>query len=138
MNGYGSRQPGRFIMAFQRFMSGRYGTDPFNTALILLVLALSLLNNLLYVLLRNQFLYSFLSFLYTCVVFFVIYRMFSRNIPMRQLENQKWINLLSRIKDRNHRYFRCPHCKQRVRVPRHKGKINIRCPRCGQKFIRKT
>ena len=126
------------IIMIRRFMSGRYGSDQLNIALILLVLALSLINNLLYVILGSKFLYSLLSFLYTCVVCFAFYRMFSKNIPLRQLENQKWLNLWTRLKDRNHRYFRCPHCKQRVRVPRHKGKINIRCPRCGVKFIRKT
>ncbi len=122
----------------RRFMSGRYGSDQLNIALILLVLALSLVNNLLYVLLGSVFLYYLLSFLYIGVVCFVFYRMFSKNIPLRRMENQKWLGLLARLKDRNHRYFRCPHCRQRVRVPRHKGKINIRCPRCGEKFIRKT
>lgn len=119
-------------------MRGRYGSDQLNIALILLVVALSLLNNLLYVITGNPYLYRLLSFLYSAVVVFVFYRMFSRNIVMRQAENQKWLGFWARLKDRNHRYFRCPSCKQRVRVPRHKGKINIRCPRCGGKFIRKT
>jgi DNA-directed RNA polymerase subunit RPC12/RpoP len=119
-------------------MYGRYGSDQLNFALIILVVVLSLLNNLLFVILGSHFLYTLLSLAYTAVVVFAFYRIFSRNIVMRQAENQKWLNFLARIKDRNHRYFRCPHCKQRVRVPRHKGKINIRCPRCGEKFIRKT
>lgn len=123
---------------FKNFMYGRYGSDQLNFALIILVVVLSLLNNLLFVILGSHFLYTLLSLAYTAVVVFAFYRIFSRNIVMRQAENQKWLNFLARIKDRNHRYFRCPHCKQRVRVPRHKGKINIRCPRCGEKFIRKT
>lgn len=123
---------------FRRFMYGRYGSDQLNLVLILSVLVLSLLNNLLYVFLGSNFLYGLLSFLYTCVACFAVYRIFSRNIPLRQMENQKWLNLWARLKDRNHRYFHCPHCKQCVRVPRHKGKISIRCPRCGEKFIRKT
>ena len=122
----------------RRFMQGRYGSDQLNIALFLLVVALSLLNNLLYVILDSSLLYGLLSFSYVFIVVFAFYRMFSRNIVMRQAENQKWLNFLNRLKDRNHRYFRCPHCRQRVRVPRHKGKINIRCPRCGEKFIRKT
>lgn len=106
--------------------------------LIIVVLALSLLNNLLYVLIGSPALYTLLSLVYTGIVVFAFYRMFSRNIYRRQAENQKWLNFWARLKDRNHRYFCCPYCKQRVRVPRHKGKINIRCPRCGEKFIRKT
>lgn len=122
----------------RRFMSGRYGSDQLNWALILMVLALSILNNLIYVILGSPVLYGILSVLYTAIVAFAFYRMFSRNIPLRQRENQQWLGFWARLKDRNHRYFRCPHCKQRVRVPRHKGKISIRCPRCGDKFIRKT
>lgn len=123
---------------FHRFFRGRYGSDQLNIALIILVVVLSLLNNLLYVIVGSDFLYRLLSLVYTAVVAFVFFRMFSKNIYRRQAENQKWLNFYNRLKDRNHRYFRCPHCKQRVRVPRHKGKINIRCPRCGEKFIRKT
>ena len=119
-------------------MQGRYGSDRLNMVLIILVVALSLLNNLLYVMIGSSVLYSILTLLYCTVVVFAFFRMFSRNIPRRQAENQKWLNFWARLKDRNHKYFRCPHCKQRVRVPRHKGKISIRCPRCGEKFIRKT
>ena len=28
--------------------------------------------------------------------------------------------------------FSCPDCRQMVRVPRGKGRINIRCPKCGE------
>ena len=122
----------------RRFMQGRYGSDQLNIVLILLVVVLSILNNVLYVFISSSFLYSLLSIVYTVVVIFAFFRMFSRNIVRRQAENQKWLNFWARLKDRNHRYYRCPNCKQRVRVPRHKGKISIRCPRCGEKFIRKT
>ena len=43
-----------------------------------------------------------------------------------------------RLKDREHRYFDCPKCRQLVRVPRGKGKIAITCPRCREKFVKKT
>ena len=44
----------------------------------------------------------------------------------------------SRLRDRDNRYFSCPKCRQMVRVPKGKGKINIRCPKCGEKFMKKT
>ena len=122
----------------RRFMYGRYGTDPLNLALIVMVVGLSLLNNLLYVALGSKALYSLLSLVYGAMVVFAVFRMLSRDISARRLENQKWMNFCNRLRDRNHRYFHCPGCKQRVRVPRHKGKINIRCPKCGERFIRKT
>ncbi|MBQ6293704.1 MAG: hypothetical protein IJK77_07550 [Lachnospiraceae bacterium] len=40
--------------------------------------------------------------------------------------------------DKEHRIFRCPNCDQRVRVPRGRGKIEITCPRCGHKFIKRS
>ena len=126
------------IFMIRRFMYGRYGTDRLNLAMIIMVAALSLLNNLLYILLRSDELYSLLSLVYVALFSFTVYRMFSRNLSARRMENQKWMNFCNRLRDRNNRYFRCPNCKQRVRVPRHKGKISIRCPKCGEKFIRKT
>jgi len=45
---------------------------------------------------------------------------------------------VDRIKDREHRYFDCPKCRQMVRVPRGKGKISITCPKCREKFVRKS
>ena len=46
--------------------------------------------------------------------------------------------ILERIKDKEHRHYDCPKCRQPVRVPRGKGKIAITCPKCKEKFIRKT
>ena len=39
---------------------------------------------------------------------------------------------------RDYRFFKCPSCRTRLRVPRGKGKINIRCPKCSRQFIKKT
>ena len=30
--------------------------------------------------------------------------------------------------------LKCPKCGQRVRVPRHKGKLLVSCPKCHTKF----
>lgn len=40
--------------------------------------------------------------------------------------------------DNTHRVFKCPSCKQALRVPRGKGKILITCQNCGHKFQKKT
>ena len=45
---------------------------------------------------------------------------------------------LDRVKDRQHRYYQCPRCHQSVRVPRGKGKIAITCPKCSERFVRKS
>ncbi len=77
-------------------------------------------------------------------VFFVYYlfRFLSRNIPKRREENEKFCNFFIRLKkrwtDKEHRYFKCPQCRQTVRVPRGKGTIKIRCPKCGNQFEKKS
>lgn len=39
---------------------------------------------------------------------------------------------------RTHRIFKCPNCAQKIRVPKGKGRISIKCPRCRIEFIKKT
>ena len=34
--------------------------------------------------------------------------------------------------------FRCPKCHQMIRVPKGRGKIAIRCPKCKFEFIRRS
>ena len=78
---------------------------------------------------------------FCCLVFLTLalLRMFSRNIPARRRENAWLLGLFRRPADaKTHRRFRCPKCHQKVRVPRGKGKIQITCPQCGEKFIKKT
>ena len=48
------------------------------------------------------------------------------------------VGLAARLKDREHRYFRCPRCARTVRVPRGRGTIRITCPKCGERFEKKT
>ncbi len=40
--------------------------------------------------------------------------------------------------DSTNKVYKCPKCKQALRVPRGKGKILITCQSCGHKFQKKT
>ncbi len=129
--------------ALRRFMYGRYGSDQLNMAILIAAVLLSLINSILTVFLRSSQVYStiiapILSVAVYGLLIYSFFRMLSRNIYKRQRENRRFTQLWTRIKDRNNRYFRCPNCKQTVRVPRGRGKICIRCPKCGEKFTRKT
>lgn len=119
---------------FRNFMLGRNGQDQLGTALFVVGLICMILSMVF-----DAFLWSFLFHLLSWVLlFWCIFRMYSKNIAARSRENRAFVRFFTRLKDRSHRYYRCPLCHQRVRVPRGKGKISIRCPKCSNKFVKKT
>ena len=124
----------------QNFMRGRYGIDQmsqmlFIIALVCIVLAM-LSGNVL------------LEFLGIAVFIYADYRALSRNISARRAENARYEQMVRDLKekihpsgaDKTHRVFICPNksCGQKIRVPKGKGKIEITCPKCGQKFVKRT
>jgi hypothetical protein len=84
------------------------------------------------------------------IIGYALFRIFSRNKTARFREEIYFENLLrkfvfffkgfiQRVKDnKTHKILKCPKCSQKLRVPRHKGKINITCRKCGNHFIQKT
>ncbi|MBE6957533.1 MAG: hypothetical protein E7447_00070 [Ruminococcaceae bacterium] len=120
--------------ALQRFMMGRYGTDKLNTWILGAGLVLCIVSMFIHFAPVNWA-------LTTCsyaLMFLAIFRTLSRNTYKRYRENRRFLMILDRFKDREHRYFDCPKCRQPVRVPRGKGKIMITCPKCREKFQKKT
>ena len=119
---------------WRHFMQGRYGGDKLNIALVWVAFGAYLLS--LFVPLAGIKLALLL--VYYGLLIWAIFRMLSRNTYKRYQENRKYLRLIDRIKDRQHKYFDCPRCRQQVRVPRGKGKISITCPKCKEKFVKKT
>ena len=119
---------------FRRFMQGRYGTDKLNTAILVAGLVACLLSMFI----RLPLLNWILTLLSYGLMGWAIFRSLSRNTYKRYQENRKYLRFVERFKDREHKYFDCPRCRQPVRVPRGKGKISITCPKCAEKFIRKS
>ena len=138
MNGSNSwfRQLGyKMRTGLQRFMAGRYGQhDKLNTVI--------LWTGVIVVLVSMFFPRGVLTLVLPIVSYVLlgiaIWRMLSRNVYKRAWENRKFLALLARLKDREHRYYACPKCRQEVRVPKGKGKIAITCPKCREKFVKKT
>ena len=124
----------RLNAGFRNFMAGRYGTDKLGLTLLVASLVLSLVSSFI----GNVLLRLLMTILYYVLMFWAVFRMFSRNTYARYEENRKFLRFFDQLKDREHRYFCCPKCRQTVRVPRRKGKIAITCPRCREKFIKKT
>lgn len=137
MNGFGSwfqQLAAKVMMGLRRFMAGRYGTDRLNMVILLSGLVASILSVMIKIAPVNLILWA-LSY---GLMFWAIFRTMSRNTYKRYQENRKFCLFFDRLKDRQHRYYDCPKCRQVVRVPRGKGKIAITCPRCKEKFVKNT
>ena len=124
----------RLKSGFRHFMLGRYGTDKLNMA----ILTVGVICCLIVMFVPFPLLDLLLTILSYGLMGWAIFRMFSRDTYKRYQENRKYLRLKERLKDREHRYFKCPKCRQRVRVPRGKGKVAITCPRCKERFIRNS
>ena len=115
----------------QRFMIGRYGADELAKAQSIAALVLLFLS-----------MFSRLGIFYWLAIALMIYstwRMFSKNISARYAENQKYLNYRYQMAQRkNYRFYKCPQCKQKVRVPKGRGKICITCPKCRTEFVKKS
>lgn len=129
-------------MKFMRFMQGRNGVDQlsqFLNIVVLILLAVSIFT--------KSIILDWLPFV---LMGYMYFRIFSRNIPKRSMENQKFCNMRydlaikknkwkkEREQKKIYRFFRCPMCKQKVRVPKGRGKICITCPKCRQEFVRRS
>ena len=137
MNGIGAwlRQfSAKLSAGLRNFMAGRYGMDRLNMVILWAGVISSLLSAIIPVAPVNLIFWA-LSYI---LMILSIFRMLSRNTYKRYQENRKFLQIFDRLKDRQHRYFDCPKCRQMVRVPRGKGKIAITCPRCREKFVKKT
>ena len=134
LSGWFRQFTAKLAMGLRRFMAGRYGTDRLNMAILCAGLAASLLSVMIK---AAPFNLIFWALSYGLMIWAIV-RSLSRNTYKRYQENRKFLQFFDRLKDRQHRYFDCPKCRQMVRVPRGKGKISITCPRCKEKFVRKT
>lgn len=124
----------------QRFMIGRYGVDQFSKFLNILTLVLLIIS-----------MFFRKSPLYTLALLLLIYtyfRMFSKNHQKRYAENQAyliWHNKVTgffsrqkqlRAQKKIYHIYKCPDCRQKIRVPKGKGKICVTCPKCHKEFIK--
>ena len=149
-------------------MTGRYGADELGRTLnivVLVSLVVSMFSGLLLghfmvsavlvVIVVNLFVRAalpsmILNMLELAGLFAMYFRMFSKNVSKRYEENQRYLSRRykavvkrdqwkKRFAQRDtYRFFKCPGCRQRVRVPKGRGKICITCPKCRREFIRRS
>ena len=130
-----------------KFMYGRYGNDELNQFIFKLVIG-----SLIISLLTKSISYISDIFYYIsiCLAIMVYFRIFSKNFNKRYAERQSFLDYSNKVKtylnNKNkmkkekqvYAFFKCPSCKQKVRVPKGRGKISSHCPKCGVDFIKKS
>ncbi len=130
------------------FMRGRYGMDAFSrftltVALVLLVLAILTT--------RLGVLGGIFDTLGILVLIYTYYRILSKDLSARYEENNRYLSVANDVKKRfslekdimrqrkDFHVYTCPGCGQRIRIPRRKGKkIEITCPKCNTRFIKRA
>ena len=132
----------RLNTKMQQFMVGRYGADElgrFISVSTLVCLLVSLFTK-----------WGILYWIGLFLIFYTYFRMFSKNVSKRYQENQKFLTLRYKavakwsimkkhfLERKIYRFFKCPQCRQKVRVPKGRGKICITCPKCRTEFVKKS
>jgi len=124
--------------AIARFMYGRNGSDQIGYAALIAYSVLMLV---------NVFTHStIVDAAEAVLVFYIFFRLFSRNLGKRRAENAKFVQFLDSFRQPfqfsakrlreigTHRYRQCPQCKAMLRLPRKVGKHTAVCPRCRNEF----
>ncbi|MBQ8505997.1 MAG: hypothetical protein IJ466_00960 [Clostridia bacterium] len=126
----------------RNFMAGRNGSDQLGMALILGGLVLVVLASI-----TNLVIIHYLGL---ALYVYALFRMFSRNVAKRRAENEKYMNFrrnyktnisqfFARMKNsKQFKYFRCPECKARLRLPRKVGEVTVTCGKCRHQFKQKA
>ena len=126
----------------QHFLYGRYGYDELtqflSTAAVVCIVV-------------GLFVWPGFFFCLSLAMYIAaMFRMCSKNIAKRQRERTAYLRMTKPLRDwfalskrrfserKTHRYYKCSGCKASLRVPKGKGKIKVRCPKCGREFIKKT
>ncbi len=121
---------------------GRYGFDELSRVGLWVTVAFMALS-----LFTKNHAFYLLGLLLLALCYF---RVFSRKVEKRREENQKFLGMrrlgavkwnaakARREQKKIYRFYKCPQCRQKVRVPKGKGRICITCPKCRAEFIKKS
>ena len=130
---------GKIRNRLYRFMYGRYGGDRLNNVLTWTYAIWIILFSIISLFVDSIWISLFYWISSGALCFWILFRMFSRNIPARRKENDAFCGFFrlrkNKFRDRKtHVYRKCPHCKAVLRLPKAKGKHFVVCPRCKNRF----
>ena len=129
-----------------RFMQGRYGVDKFSNFLVIFALVFMVIE----IFVPFAHVRHVLNSVGLLLLFYAYFRILSRNHYRRYAENERFMKYYNKVRfflarkkshleqRRTHRIYKCPSCRQQIRVPKGKGKIAITCPKCRTEFIRRS
>lgn len=133
----------KFLRRLQAWMIGRYGqNDSLNRFLTYLTFLLLILNLFIHTL--------WLAVAVIVLISLTYWRLFSRKIYRQVRLNRAfervWLPIMRpfrRLRYQvsqhwHYRFFHCAQCQQRIRVPRHHGRVQVTCPKCHHSFITRT
>lgn len=130
------------LTKFKTYISRSYGVDNLNKFLFVMLIVITIINIFVK--------HISVTIIYSLIFVLLFWRTFSHNHYSRQIENRKFLAIRKKIaqpfvnfgqylKDvRTHKYFKCSTCKTKIRIPRNKGKVEVTCPRCKNKFEART
>ncbi len=123
---------------FRKWFIGRNGPDQLSLVIVLVAAVLNFI----------PWLYMWI--ITTAMLVYAAWRMFSRNVEKRRQENFAFMSVVNKVKTwyyktrtnarqrKLYKVFKCPQCSQKLRVPRGKGKVSIKCSKCGNRMMRVT
>lgn len=132
----------RARLSIMRFFKRRSGADNLGLALAISALILLVLGQSLRV--------GVLSLMALILCGWVMYRMFSKQTYKRMEENRRFNAMCMkaeteirqffvRLKNaRKYKYYKCPGCKCRLRIPRGIGEKTVTCSKCHTTFRMKA
>ena len=126
------------------FFQGRNGMDAIAKFTWILTFAFILLSFIPGVVGYVFYVLTTVSMVYT------LFRVLSRNVYKRREEERRFLDKTQRVRRyfadsrvrfaqrKGYKFFRGPTCHSYLRVPRGKGKLQITCRKCGNRFSGKT
>ena len=150
---------GRFREKLYRFMYGRYGVDQLYYFLFISFFAVWVVELVTIAILPEGRASTIVSYVFsaitTLLMILMIFRVLSRNIYKRRRENEIYLkarraisrffngNTSKKTKSKNvdteNFIFRdCTSCGATLRLPRKRGKHQVKCPKCSHRFFVKS